>query len=155
LVGVPLFLAWDHLDAIWGRAPFAPGDTVMVTAQLREAGADTRLAVPGWLVIASPAVHSAAGHEVSWRLRVLRAGSGEVVATAGMQRATMRMEARPGLHYLRGRVSAGAGAIERLEAPYPTADIGVLGIVAGWPVWFAVFSTATALALRHRLHVTF
>src|ERR1017187_280099 len=25
-IAIPMFFAWDYLDAVWGRAPLAPGD---------------------------------------------------------------------------------------------------------------------------------
>src|SRR5271157_1715259 len=109
-VAIPLFLAWDHLDAVWGRAPLAPGDTAVVTARLRWDAPGAQLVVPAWLAVETPGVRVLVEHEVSWRVRVRQAGSGQVSVHVGAQRAEKRLEARPGLHYLRDRTTT-AGAI--------------------------------------------
>lgn len=153
-IAIPLFIAWDHLDAVWGRAPLAPGKTVILTARLSDTGAGPRLVAPDWLSVESPPVHVDAEREVSWRLRVSRAGSGEVGVIAGAERASKRIEARPGMHYLPDREKAAGGPILWLEMRYPHADLTVLGVSASWPVWFLVISTVTALAFRTRLRVT-
>jgi hypothetical protein len=153
VVAIPLFLAWDHLDAVWGRAPLTPRDTAVVTARLRPDAPDAQLAVPGWLALETPAVHVPAEHEVSWRVRVLQAGSGEVTVRAGEDRAEKRVEARPGLHYLPDRTKE-AGAIEWVELRYPHRNVSVLGVSFNWVVWFCAISTLTALSLRRTFRVT-
>jgi len=154
VVAIPLFLAWDRLDAVWGRAPLAPGDAVVVTARLRPDAPEAQLAVPGWLAVETPAVHLPAEHEVSWRVRVREAGSGEVTVRAGEERAEKRVEARPGMHYLPDRTDA-AGAIEWVELRYPHRNVSVLGVSFNWVVWFCAISTLTALSLRRTMRVTF
>ncbi|MGA2194329.1 MAG: hypothetical protein ABSH40_03590 [Bryobacteraceae bacterium] len=154
VIAIPLFLAWDRLDAVWGHAPLAPGETVILTARLSDSAALPRLVAPDWLPVESPPVSADAGHEVSWRLRVSRAGAGEVGVIAGTERASRRIEARPGLHYLPDRETAAGGPILWLEMRYPRSELTVLGVSASWPVWFFLISTFTALAFRHRLRVT-
>ena len=153
-IAIPLFLAWSHLDAVWGHAPLQPGETVILTARLRDSVASARLDVPDWLSVESLRVRVDADREVSWRLRVARAGSGKVEVIAGSERASKWIEARPGLHYLPDRETAPAGPILWLEAPYPPCELAVLGVSARWPVWFFVISSVTALAFRNRLRVT-
>src|ERR1017187_10152133 len=36
VIAIPLFLAWDHLDALWGRAPLEPGETVILIEPPRD-----------------------------------------------------------------------------------------------------------------------
>lgn len=153
-IAIPLFLAWDRLDAVWGRAPLAPGESVILTARLSDNAAGLRLVVPDWLSVESPPVLVDAEHEVSWRLRVGRAGSGEVGVIAGTERASKRIEARPGLHYLAEREKAAGGPILWIAMRYPRSDLTVLGVSASWPVWFCVISAVSALAFRNRLRVT-
>jgi hypothetical protein len=121
---------------------------------MRDRAAAPRIDVPDWLTVESLPVHVEAEREVSWRLRVARSGSGNVSVTAGTERASKRIEARPGLHYLPDRETASAGPILWLESPYPAAELAVLGVSARWPVWFFVISSVTALAFRNRLRVT-
>jgi len=154
VIAIPLFFAWDRLDAVWGRAPLASGQTVILTARLSDNGASPRLIAPEWLTVESPAIHVEAEHEVSWRLRVGRAGSGEVTAIAGSQRASKWIEARPGWHYLPDREKAAGEPIQWLEMRYPRSEPAVLGVSASWPVWFFAISTVAALAFRNRLRVT-
>jgi hypothetical protein len=152
-IAIPLFLAWDRLDAVWGRAPLQVGETVILTARLSDSVVSPRLVAPDWLPVESPAVRVDGGHEVSWRLRVGRADSGEVAVTAGAERVSKRIEARPGLHYLPDRETAAGGPILWLEAPYPRSELAIWGVSASWPVWYFLISTLTALAFRHRLRV--
>ena len=154
VVAIPLFLMWDRLDAVWGRAPLAPGDAVVVTARLRPDAPDAQLAAPGWLAVETAAVHVPAEHEVSWRVRVRQSGSGQLSVRAGEDRAEKRVEARPGMHYLPDRTKA-AGAIEWVELRYPHRNVSVLGVSFNWVVWFCAISTLTALALRRTFRVTF
>lgn len=154
VVAIPLFFAWDHLDAIWGRAPLASGDAVVVTARLRPNAPDAQLSVPDWLVVETPGVHVPQEHEVSWRVRVREAGSGEVSVHAGEARAEKRVEARPGWHYLPDRTTA-PGAIEWVELRYPHRNVSALGVSFNWAVWFCLISTITALALRRTMRVKF
>jgi len=148
VVGIPLFFAWDYLDAIWGRAPLAPGETAILTARVEGDADGLRLVTPGWLAVESPAVHVEPEREVSWRLRVLRPGSGNVMVLAGAQRASKRIVAMAGWRYLADREKAAGGPIQWLEIRYPRSSLN-------WPVWFFLISTITALAFRHRLRVTF
>jgi hypothetical protein len=155
IVAIPLAFAWDTLDAVWGRAAIEPGDAVVLTARLNDNSSGTpRLIVPDWLAVESPAVHAVAASEVCWRLRVVRAGSGNVEAVDGPERALRKIEARPGLHYLPDREQASGGPILWLELRYPPADIAAFGVSARWPVWFFAISTVTALVFRRRLRVT-
>jgi hypothetical protein len=151
LIAIPLYFAWDHLDAIWGRAAFAPGDAVVVTAALR-APSPAQLVAPSWLAVETPPVR--AGREVSWRVRVLRAGAGALSVHAGPARAELAVEARPGLRYLAERAAPSAGPIESVEVRYPRADLALFGLSASWVVWFCLISTLAALLLRGRLRVT-
>jgi hypothetical protein len=153
VVAIPLFFAWDRLDAVWGRAPLAPGDTTVVTARLRGRLLGAQLVVPAFLAVESPPVRVLAEHEVSWRVRVRQAGSGEVSVRVGTGRAGQWIEARPGLHYLRERTAAAAGPVEWIEVRYPRAYPSLAGVSASWAVWFCLISFVTALALRGRLRV--
>lgn len=154
VVAIPLFFSWDYLDAVWGRAPLAPGDTAVLTARLRGDAACAKLTVPAWMAVETPAVRILAEHEVSWRVRVLHAGSGWVKVDGGAASVEKRIEAKPGLHYLRDRTTAPAG-IEWVEIRYPRTNVNVLGLSVNWVVLFCAISTLTALALRRRLRVTF
>jgi hypothetical protein len=150
LVAVPLFFAWDPMDAVWGRAPLAPGDTAVVTARLRGDVLGAQLIVPAFLVVESPPVRVPDEREVSWRVRVRQAGSGEAMVRVGTGRAGKWIEARPGLHYLAERTATAGSPIEWVEVRYPRAFPSLAGVSADWVVWFWLISAVTALALRRR-----
>ncbi len=152
-VAIPLFFAWDYLDAMWGHAPLAAGHSTIITARLRGSTAGAQLIAPVWLAVESPPVQVPAEHEVSWRVRVKQAGLGDVIVHVGGDSAVKRIEARPGLHYLPER-SRESGGIEWIEVQYPRADLELLGVSTNWVVWFCVISTVTALAFRSKLRVT-
>ena len=155
VVAIPLFFAWDHLDAVWGHAPFAPGETTLVTARICGNPPDAQLNAPSWLAVESPAVNIAAEKEVSWRVRVREASSGQVSVLAGAQRADKQIDARPGLSYLPDRTRQSGGPIEWLEVRYPRANPALFGMPAHWAVWFFIISTLAALLLRGKMRVTF
>ncbi|MGA2118861.1 MAG: hypothetical protein ABSH56_29435 [Bryobacteraceae bacterium] len=148
VVAIPLFFAWDSLDAVWGRAPLAPGDTTLITARLRGDLSGAQLTVPPFLAIESPPVRVPSEREVSWRVRVLEKGSGEAMVRVETGRAGRRIDARPGLPYLPERTAMAAGPIEWIEVRYPRAAPSLAGVSANWVVWFCLISTVTALALR-------
>jgi len=147
VISIPLFFAWDRMNDIWGHVPLAPGETVILTARLSDSALRPRLVTPDWLPVESPPVRVESENEVSWRLRVSRAGSGIASVIAGDEHASKRIEARPGLHYLPDRERAAGGSILWLEMRYPRSEMS-------WPVWFFIISTVTALAFRSRLRVT-
>jgi hypothetical protein len=154
LVAIPLFFAWDSLDAVWGRAPLAPADTAVVTARVRGELSGAQLIVPAFLAVESPPVRVPDEREVSWRVRVRQAGAGEATVRIGTGRAGQWIEARPGLHYLPERTALSGGPIEWIEVRYPRAYPSLVGVSADWVVWFCLISSVTALALRGRLRLT-
>jgi hypothetical protein len=154
VVAIPLFFAWNHIDAVWGRAPLMPGDTAVVTARLRGNASGAQLVAPAWLAIETPPVRVLAEDEVSWRVRVRQEGAGEVSVRIGAERADKRIEARPGLHYLGERATSASGPVEWVEVRYPRAHLSLLGVSASWVVWFCLISTVSALLLRGKLRVT-
>ncbi|HEX8985767.1 MAG TPA: hypothetical protein VF767_10055 [Bryobacteraceae bacterium] len=155
VVAIALFFAWDYLDALWGRVPLAPGQSVVVTARLRGEPKPLTLIAPAWLRLESPAVRGLADREVSWRVRVREAGAGEIAICAAADCARTWVEARPGMHYLRERTRPASRAIEWVEVPYPPGDLRLAGVSANWVVWFCIVSTLSALVFRGRLRVTF
>ena len=152
-VAIPLYFAWDSLEALWGRASFAPGDTAIVTAKFRGDAPPAQLVAPAWLSIETPPVRILAENAVTWRVRVRQSDSGEISVRAGSEIASRGIEARPGLHYRAERATT-SGPIEWIEVRYPPAPVGVLGVDASWIVWFCAISTLAALALRGRMRVT-
>jgi len=147
VVAIPLYFAWDSLDAVWGRAPFRTGEATVITVKLRDNVSGAQLIAPAWLAVESPPVRVLADREVSWRVRVRQAGSGDLIVRLGTDRAEKRIEAQPGLHYLGERAKSAGRRIEWVEVHYPSAD-------THWVIWFCAISTISALALRSRLHVT-
>jgi choline-sulfatase len=83
LITAPLFaiVMWQA-DRVYGRAPLAAGEAVVVTAR---GNADT-LEAPPEVTVETPGVRVASSGEVSWRIRPKRAFSGRLTVKGGAER---------------------------------------------------------------------
>jgi tetratricopeptide (TPR) repeat protein len=83
LITAPLFamVMWQA-DQVYGRAPLAAGEAVVVTAH---GNADT-LEAPPEVLVETPGVRVASSGEVSWRIRPKRAFSGRLTVKGGAER---------------------------------------------------------------------
>jgi choline-sulfatase len=82
LITAPLFaiVIWQA-DEVYGRAPLAAGEAVVVTAH---GNADT-LEAPPEVIVETPGVRIAGSGEVSWRIRPTRAFSGQLSVKGGAE----------------------------------------------------------------------
>jgi len=152
----PVFLL---LDARYGTAPLPVGRPAVVTVALERPTASPSLGVPDGVALESPPVRVPAVGEVSWRIRPLRALSGELrcrIAGAEVEKA---VEAGSGHRWVaprRTRSLAGwllhpgearleTGVVRSIEIGYPAAAVTLFGIKAHWSLWFFGFSLAGAI----------
>jgi hypothetical protein len=166
---LPALLLFSQLDPFYGTAPLEPGEAALVTVQLSGplaiGGPPPLLEPPEGVVVETPAVRVVSERQISWRVRALRPVSGRLRVTAGGEPVEKSISAEPGPRYLsRRRVSSwrdlfwhpaepriASPAIAWVEVGYPPAE--VMGL--HWVVWLLIVSTATALLLRRRFHVSF
>jgi hypothetical protein len=120
ILAIPSVPLYFLLDAHYGAPPLLVGKPAVVSISFEgPAGTVPELVAPDGIAVETPPVIVASLHEVSWRIRPLRALSGELHwSSAGT------------------RVSRGITAAER----YPLAH---------WSVWFLGFSLAGAILGRY------
>ncbi len=137
-------LLYLPLDAIYGRDPLAPGQSVLVTTHLgrdlRESDANAMIAAPPGIVVETSPVRNFADRQISWRiraespvqgdLRVEIPGDGEVIGAIGA-----------------GAVMPFARPLIWMEVESPRASYSLGGLQWPWLAWFVFASTVVAGAL--------
>ncbi len=170
-IALPMIVLLIRLDAYYGRAPLPVGAGAIVTLETRDvldaAAPAPQLDAPAGIAVETPAVRVPRTGEVSWRIRPLRAVSGELRFTLPGGTVQKRIESGDGFRFVPGRRTGSALAalwypdeprIERasvgwIDIDYPGAEIQFLGLRLHWLVWFTVISMAAALALKKRFRV--
>jgi uncharacterized membrane protein (DUF106 family) len=168
----PFFLLVAQLQFQYGYRGLRAGETALVTVTL--AGGDTarpalRLEVPAGLRVETPGVWISSLREMSWRVRVVEAGSHSITLDLAGTRIVKSLDATP-LVIRRSPERLRATLVKQLLYPAedplpagvplraiavtcPEASICALGISLHWLVWFFVLSMAFAFALRKRFGV--
>ncbi len=105
LITAPLFaiVMWQA-DRVYGRAPLAAGEPVVVTAH----GDAETLEVPPEVTVETPGVRVAGSGEVSWRIRPTRAFSGRLAVKGGGERVEIPWPRKSWMPWFLG-ISAGFG----------------------------------------------
>ncbi|MGD0668161.1 MAG: sulfatase-like hydrolase/transferase [Bryobacteraceae bacterium] len=87
LIAAPLLaLVMWQADAVYGRAPLRAGEAVVVTAHVKSGNlTDVRMEAPAGVKVETPGVRIPRLHEVSWRIRPLRAFSGRLLVNAEVE----------------------------------------------------------------------
>lgn len=173
VLAVPGFVLFQQLDAIFGHAPLPAGTAAVVTARLRQPidvnVASPKLDSPDGIAVETPGVRVPADREISWRVRPLRAGAGELRLELRDGVVAKHIQAGIGLRYLSERrvrswtdflwqpteTRLSSPDVDWIEVRYPRATIRWLGWNVSWVVWFLLLSGITVLALRRRFGVTF
>ncbi len=166
---IPLALLLFHLDAVYGRRPLQAGESAIVTAQFANPF-DAPLSLVGHgIVVETPPLRLPAEHQVCWRVRAMRGGSGTVGLNLPGASTQKLVQAGTGLRYLSERRVASLPAwllypgearihnapLDSMMVDYPSAQIPVFGFGVHWLVWFCIVSFLAMLAFRKRLRVTF
>lgn len=162
VIALPAALLFAQLDAIYGRRPPAPGEAVIVTAQvapsvdLRTASASLEL--PAGVLEASPPVRLVAERQVCWSLKPLREFRGSILLRLAGRVYPKRIAAGGAPLYLPARSVDSrleqlwypgepllpAGGVEWIEVAYPPAH---------WLLWFCLVSFAAAFLFRKPMRV--
>jgi len=166
VLALPMALLLAQMEAFYGHAPLVTGQPAIVTVQLKDgaSGAALALKAPAEIAIETPPVRVTGERQVSWRVRPLRAASGDLQVVEHDRVLTKSISAGAGMHYLSER--RGSAAHLLLEASeLPLADSEVAWIEVGYPsavvlrlhwlIWFFLLSGITALLLRRKFRASF
>lgn len=176
-MAVPMVPIFAELECFYGHAPLARGQEAIVTMQMKAGGgqgsAAPALLAPAGFAVESPAIQIEGDRQFSWRIRALRAASGDMRFVFPGQTAgsaiTKSVEAGAGPSYLSTRRVSSAldlvlypaesrlpqGGIEWIEIRYPEATVHALGLDLHWLIWLFLLSMVSALILKKRFKVAF
>jgi hypothetical protein len=172
VLAVPMLILFAQLDALYGWMPLVPGRSANVTVQskgpIRPGDPAPVLTLPDGFVAETPAVRVIEKRQLSWRVRPLRATSGDLQVSALGESVSKKISAGSGWHHLSKRRASGipdllwycsetpirSHSIEWIDVEYSPAEIEVAGLTVHWAVWFVAVSMATALVLRRRFRVS-
>ncbi len=153
---VPFALIFVELNAFYGHIPIVVGEPAIVTMQLMGENSTAQLKAPPGVSVETPPVDVLSARQISWRIRPLRAVSGDLEVLMNGHRFKKKISAGNGIHYLSPRRQGSIlaflfdpvelpfanPAIAWIEIRYPTATIYGLP----WAAWFVLSSAATTLA---------
>ncbi len=163
----PLVLVIAQLQFHYGYAAIAPGQPVLVKAQLREraaAAVEASLEAPAQIRVATPAVWLPGANEVVWKIFPEAVGEYELrirvggethsktllVSDAVARRSPMRLEA--GLInqvlYPSEAPLPGGSAVSSITVGYSEGGVNVFGWDVHWMIVYFVLSIVFAFALR-------
>jgi uncharacterized membrane protein (DUF106 family) len=170
---VPMALLLIQLDSWFGHRPLQPGETAIVTAQVRPSARalldQVALKADPGLVVETPPLRMPATGQVAWRIRAQESGvyhlpidigghkvSKSVVVADTLARLSPR---RAGTRFWDLVLNAGEQplpentALASIEVQYPTRSIALFGWDLHWLVVFFVFSMVSGFALKGILRV--
>ena len=173
---VPIGLLMAQLDAFYGHTGVAPGQSVLVTAVLRQDADASRdpaasLATPPGTRVAIPVIWFPAAREVVWSLSPqaageldlrVRVGAEDIVKTLQVSDLVVRtspVRPAPGffnqLRYPVERPLPADSALQAISIAYPARLIDVFGRQIHWSVLYLALSVVFALMLKRAFRVTF
>lgn len=173
VLALPMLALWAPLDAVYGWTPLAVGRPAIVTVQVRtpvhSAGPVPVLTLPDGFVAETAGVRAIGKNQISWRVRPVRAASGQLrvsvqgkpegktIIAGALPRPASRRRASgiPDLLWSWTEPPIRPGSIDWIEVDYAPAGIEVAGMTVHWAVCFGAISMATALVLRRRFRVRF
>ncbi len=150
ILALPFAILLAGADAFFGRAPLKPGEATVVTVQCgSRAGISgcpaMELSAPAGMKVETPPVRVPGEHQVSWRVRPIRASSGELKIRCDGRTVGKSISAEPGLHWLSEKRTRGRSALlAPLEMPVTDPDIESITVLyppakvfgIHWLVWF-------------------
>ncbi len=171
VMAAPVALLLIHLEAFYGRAPLPVGRVAVVTMTMNglldpQKPAPALFASAG-VAVETPPVRVLDERQISWRIRPVSGGSGQLRFTVDGQPVTKAIESGPAQRFVAGRSVSSmwaalwdpdekrirSPAVEWIEIRYPQAWIEVFGLRLNWLVWFLIVSMVSALLLKKRFGV--
>jgi hypothetical protein len=172
---VPMVFIMAQLNLRFDVRPLFPGESAVVTAFVRDAGALDRqveLEAPEGVEVETPPVRITDGGQVAWRVRAAQPGrhtlrvrvgdaaaaestlvvnAGDARWSAVPQRSTSELVTA--VLYPGDRPIPPGGPVKTIETTYPPLRVGMLGFEWSWVVWFFVLSMIAGFALKGVLGV--
>jgi hypothetical protein len=122
-------LLYPPMNAMYGYAPLPVGEPSVVTIQMKDSTMPAvRLEAPEGIIVETPAVRVLHDHQISWRIRPLRATTAEIKFRLDNRVVTPSLF----LH---------DPAIRSIMIPYPEASMRGLP----WLAWFVLISSVSAI----------
>jgi hypothetical protein len=171
VMAAPVALLLIHLEAFYGRAPLPLGREAVVTMTmsglLDSQKPAPQLEASAGVAVETPPVRVLDERQISWRIRPVSAGSGQLRFTVDGQPVTKAIESGPAQRFVPGRSVSSmlaalwnpdqkripSPAVEWIEIRYPEAWIEVFGLRLNWLIWFLIVSMISALLLKKRFGV--
>lgn len=162
-LALPMVVLYGHFDAVYGRRPLGIGESALVA--VRTELPSERLALRGSdeVAVVSVPVSSQSPPRVTWRVRAIQAGAGELrletpdgvvekAAVSGSGSAYLS-GARTKSAWKRvllnpGETRIAAESVSSVEIAYPSRNVGIGGWETHWAIWFLVISIATAFLCK-------
>lgn len=167
----PMILILGQLECFYGYTPIEPGQSALVTVQMKNAGVGLTpaLRAPEGIVVETPPVHVDGGRQITWRIRALRPTAGDlqlvfpndtleksVLVGRGPQYVSeRRVSSAFDLLWYPGENRLAAGPVDWIELRYSPTTVHALGLDLHWLIWLLVLSMISALLLKRRFRVSF
>jgi hypothetical protein len=169
VASVPTILILEQMECYYGRSPIPVGREAIVTAHLKDGAGAPELQSPPGIAVETPAVWIPETREVSWRVRALKPGNGELELMFPSGAVAKSIRAGSGPQYVSDRRVASLwdliwhpgetpisnGPVDWIEISYPSASVHALGMDLHWLIWLLVVSMLSALVFKRRFHVSF
>lgn len=172
---VPVLLLLTQLNLNFAYRSLEAGETVILTAKLRDAAAledlaNIRLELPGGVVAETPGVREWGPRpSVTWRLRVVEGPGGDAVIRIGNEEVRKRIQIGKGWTAV-SALRTGGGLWEQLlwpgedplpagnnfravEIAYPELNLSLFGFSINWLVLFFILSLVFGFAFKDVLGV--
>lgn len=156
-----------QLEAVYGYAPLAVGQSAVVTAQitgeLTPSDAGASLGTPPGILVETPPVRSITDRQISWRVRPLEPVCGSLrlqirgatvgkSICAGMRRLFLvrrRVQSRISFLLRPEESPLPRGNVAWVEVDYPATGVTIAGVTLPWIAWFVLITVvSTAILAR-------
>lgn len=162
-LALPIMVLYGHFDAVYGRRPIEIGQSALVAVRTDLASEQLVLKGSDAMAVDSVAVSSHTPPQVTWRVRAIQAGSGELrletpdgvvekaavsgsggayLSSARIRSAWKRLLLHP------GEPRIDAESVSSVDIAYPSRSVGIGGWETHWAIWFLVISIATAFLCK-------
>lgn len=166
ILTIPMVVLLVHMDAIYGIAPLAAGETAIVTVQttgpVAATAAAPTLTAPNSVAIDTPAVRAFSEGQFSWRVRGISEGAGTLEFDWDGRQWTKDIVAGSALSYVSymrtasfwetfiyaGEARIATPDIASVQISYPAAEIKTGSWTLHWLIWFLVISIISAYGLK-------